>query len=631
MDRRHNDPQTPHERARELASDRLHAPIAPADALWLDEHLAGCEACRSIATAYAENRELLRSLATPEPPRDLWARTSVALERERGRSGPGGRRSRPWFRWETLVGVVAILVIGVIVGRSLLVSTGAPEVGVASPAPGHTGAPASAGLPGATPLAVPPGTIAWARPSGDGSYTVNIANVAAVCPADAAPAADCAPIDADAKTIVSLPSRPGSILLAPQTGQAAVVDSSASTTGGSIIVVPLAGEAPAPTSKPSPPASSAPPASISPTPSATPSATPEASSSPTPTPSASVGPTATAEPSPSSRPSPSASATPSPSPSATASEAATASASPVASPTSEPSATPAPTLAAKLAIIDHVIVVGGEPSYSPDDQWLAFSARPADGSHGPDVYVWHLGDRAARPLTTDHGSVFADWVDGMVVASRAITAPAPAASAGSQPPAGARPISVRLDPVTGAQQGEVLDGIWRPVVDPSGRWVVYWAGTLGYDASAAAFVPAQGRLVIADWHAITGETPAATPDPQPLLEAKGDDAVRVWEVRWDPTGAHVGAWIADPLAAGLGRLSLVAIDPSTGRVDTSAKPVLRDAPALPGFAIGDGRIAWATPPGQDGEGSTLRVLAWKGPDSGQIKSDPAASDIVVAH
>ena len=81
--RRHNDPQSPHERARLLASDQLDGALSATDAAWLELHLGECRACREIADAYAEDRALLRSLPMPEPPRDLWARTSVALERER--------------------------------------------------------------------------------------------------------------------------------------------------------------------------------------------------------------------------------------------------------------------------------------------------------------------------------------------------------------------------------------------------------------------------------------------------------------------------------------------------------------------------------------------------------------------
>ena len=90
-------------------------------------------------------------------------------------------------------------------------------------------------------------------------------------------------------------------------------------------------------------------------------------------------------------------------------------------------------------------------------------------------------------------------------------------------------------------------------------------------------------------------------------------------------------WIADPLTPRSADSACWRSIGPTGRVDTGPKPLLRDAPALAGFAIGDGRIAWATPPGQDGEGSRLLVLAWKGPDAGRMHSEPAPSqeDIVV--
>jgi hypothetical protein len=616
MDRRHNDPQTPHERARLLASDRLHGPLAVTDAVWLDEHLRRCETCHSIAAAYAENRELLRSLPVPDPPRDLWARTSVALQRERARSRSAAARPRPRFRWEALAGVLAVLIVGVIVGRSLLPAGGSPGVGPSSPGAQSSSGPGTSPIAGATPLAVPPGDVAWAMPGADGSYTVNVANVDAVCPEDAAPAADCAPLDAGAKQIVSLKSKPGSIVLAPQAGQAAVVDSTASTTGGSINVVPIA--RPTPTPSASAVASASPSASAPPTASASPSGSPDAS------PTAAGSPTASIDVTPTIEPSPTATAeTPTPSPTT----------EPTASPSASPSptGTPAPTLLASLAIIKDVIVVGGDASYSTDGEWLAFSARPADGSHGPDVYVWHLGDQTARALTTDHRTVFSAWVDDRVLASRSIPGSKPYSSTASPGPDRGSPVSVLLDPATGKQRGSTLPGIWRPVVDPSGRWVVYWMGTMVYDEAARAFVPDQGRLVIDDWVAVLDEARNPAPDPRPLLDTKSDAPVRDWEARWDPTGRLVGVWVADPLTAGLGRLSLIAIDRTTGQLDDARKPLLRNASALAGFAIGDGRIAWATPSGQDGEGSRLLVLAWKGPDAGRIRSDPAPSpgDVVV--
>lgn len=606
-DRRHNDPQSPHERARLLASDQLDEALGPADAGWLDRHLARCNACRDVARAYAEDRALLRTLPMPEPPRDLWARTSVALERERAtrrrlRGAPTGRR------WSAAGGILAVLVVGLLVGRSLL-PDGGPAVGLATPGP--SGGPGSSAVAGATPLAVPPGDVAWITHSEDGPYTMNIANVATVCPQDAAPSSDCASIDAGAKRVASFVRKPGSVVLDPQAEQAAVVESSASSTGGSIFVVPIAR-----------PAATA--ASPSPTPTVSPSAT-AASPVTTPDTGPSVEPTASSEPNrspmqPSVEPSASAEPTPSGEPTL----------GPTGSPV--PSGTPAPTAAAALAIIDDVVVVGGDAAYSPDGNWLAFSARPAQGSEGPDVYVWHTGDLKARAVTSDHGSVFSSWVDDRVLASRAERVAVPDGVSSPDPALMlAQPVSFLIDPATGKEHALNGFAAWRPVVDPSGRWVAYWAGSLVFDPVARTWIPADGGLMIDRWGSV-GDDPSASADPQPLLPASVA-SVFDWKLRWDPSGRYLGAWVADPLSPGLGRLSLLAVDPSTGRIDPDRKPVLRDASALPGFAIGDGRIAWATPPGQDGEGSRLLVLAWKGPDAGRVQGDPARSleDIIVVH
>jgi hypothetical protein len=607
MDRRHNDPQTPHERARLLASDRLDGQLTAADATWLDAHLDTCDACQAVAAAYGEDRELLRSLPPPEPPRDLWARTSVALDRERStraRSASGGRRGRR-VRWEALAGGLAVLLVGVVVGRSLLFSDQA-GVGLSTNSPG-TGPGPSAGQ---TPMAVTPGSVAWAAPGANGSYTVNVATVDTVCPQGPLTAPGCTSLDAGAQALVSLKSKPGSVVIDPGSEQAAVVESSASTTGGSIIVVPIS--RPAPTARPSPSATASSPASPSASATASsgesPSATADAAGSPSTTPSESPGagpsetPTGTPEPTESTEPSPSQSASP----------------------------VPKPTEAAQaLAIINDVIVVGGDAAYSSEGDWLAFSARPSDGSYGPDVYVWRVGDKTARPLTTDHATVFSDWVDDRILVSR--VSPLPQVSDSASPvPTTAEPTSLLLDPDTGKQLGPAIPGAWRPVVDPTGRWVAYWTGELVADPDGLTFVPSHGRLVIDRWAVVRDPGPDSSLDPQPLLDL-GDAPVRDWEVRWDPTGRYLGVWVADQQTPAIGRLSLLAIDRSTGRVDSEPKQLLSDAPALAGFAIRDGRIVWATPPGQDAEGSRLLVLAWKGPDAGRTRSEPAPSqeDIIV--
>lgn len=357
---RHNDPQSPHERARVLASDRLNDGLTATDAIWLDEHLHGCDACRAIAAAYAEDRELLRSLPIPQPPRDLWARTSVALERERASGRRLASRRTGGIGWPVFPAVVAVVLVGLVVGRSMIPNgPGAtPGLGLSSPLPAGSGKPAPTAGAGATPLAVDPGDVAWVNHAADGKYTMNIANVAAVCPSDAAPSPDCAPLDQGAKQLVSFDSQPGSVVLDPAALQAAVVESSASTTGGKIFVVPIAVAAP----KPSPTATPSAAPSVDPS---TPAASPTAAATEPP----SAAPTATARPTTGAG----SSASPSAEPTSSAGASATTE-SPSATPI--PSGTPAPTAAAMLAIIEDVIVVGGDAAYSADGTWLAFSARP---------------------------------------------------------------------------------------------------------------------------------------------------------------------------------------------------------------------------------------------------------------
>ena len=60
--RRASDSSATHERARGLSSERLDTSLEPADRVWLDEHLVGCDACRSVAAAYAADRAALMAV-----------------------------------------------------------------------------------------------------------------------------------------------------------------------------------------------------------------------------------------------------------------------------------------------------------------------------------------------------------------------------------------------------------------------------------------------------------------------------------------------------------------------------------------------------------------------------------------
>ena len=55
----------------------------------------------------------------------------------------------------------------------------------------------------------------------------------------------------------------------------------------------------------------------------------------------------------------------------------------------------------------------------------------------------------------------------------------------------------------------------------------------------------------------------------------------------------------------------------------------REEPALPGFSIGDGRLAWATPSGQGGEGSRVQIVAWTDEGVGTAETAPGDQVVVI--
>ena len=112
-----------HDRARSLAARRLDEPLEAADAAWLADHLAGCAACRSVAAAYEADRLLLRGLRDqqPEPPRDLWARTAAAIERESAAHGGPHRTTGGGRRGPALGFLAGVAVVAVVIGATVLV------------------------------------------------------------------------------------------------------------------------------------------------------------------------------------------------------------------------------------------------------------------------------------------------------------------------------------------------------------------------------------------------------------------------------------------------------------------------------------------------------------------------------
>ena len=115
--------------------------------------------------------------------------------------------------------------------------------------------------------------------------------------------------------------------------------------------------------------------------------------------------------------------------------------------------------------------------------------------------------------------------------------------------------------------------------------------------------------------------PSVSPWPASLPAPLTGSPIREWDMRWDPSGARLAVWLADPVDATIGTLSLHTLDRTSDTLDPHGV-LLDQQTALPGFSIRAGRLAWATPPGQGGQESQVKVLAWTGAAAGLIQSDP---------
>ena len=607
--RRHHDAESGHDRARMLMSDGLLASLAPDDAAWLGRHLDSCIECGRDWKAFRADHRLLRSLRArqPEPPRDLWARTSAALDREALRRGAPatGRAARKQGRrggWRAfpLGAAASVVVLAVFIGSRLLdqgipLTSAAPSAIVAVlPTPAPTGLD----LPPADPVAI-------LRETANGSWELVYKDVQEVCPPSNPSCVPRPSNDGEAQPI-DLGDAPSQIALSE--GSLVIVSEPTSGNPGEVLVVPVAepGETPGPivTDPPTSP--------------------PSSGETQAPTPSGAIriatgvrviGDVAyssdgrwlafSAEPT----------------------DGSTGPDLYLWSP-GQPTATPVTTDhqtyfsswhgGAVLASRVEVLGVPTPPGASGDP---GGSAEPGETD---------------KPGRGNQGG-------GKPGASEAPTA-APTATAGlpdasGQPDGSAapsiegHPVSFLLDPETLARTDLTRRDVWLPVLDPTGQFVVYWSGTLGSD-DGRTWALGTGELVLDRWSTRDAEPgPSASAEPAPSappLGPAGSQAIVVpgvkatFEARFDPDGERLAIWIGEALDEEVGRLHLLVLDPETGAVAEDSP--LQGVAALRRFSIDQGRLAWVTPRGQDGRESTVLVLGWRGDDFGEIEPD-SASDL----
>ena len=169
-----------HGRARSLISARLDEPLAAGDDEFLLTHLAACPMCRIVERELRQQHGELGRLGQPVAPRDLWARTSSALDREMARTPrdqaqmrhrdellatrPGASASR----WLALSAVSSVTLAAIVVASQMQPAMVLPPATTAVLAP-------------ATPFAVSPQDIALIDYSADG-VAVYQTRISEVCP-----------------------------------------------------------------------------------------------------------------------------------------------------------------------------------------------------------------------------------------------------------------------------------------------------------------------------------------------------------------------------------------------------------------------------------------------------------------
>lgn len=565
-----------HGRARTLSAESLDGTLSASDATWLRTHFDACPDCVAVDAEYRANHAEMRALALPEPPRDLWARTSAALDAAASGSAQRTRVARLANRpivWSAItIGVIVVVAAASMFGRGSL-SPSPTAVTQAAIAVATTQASAVPSIGAQAPLAVVGGTSYWIA-SHAGVYEIK--SGAAKCPPSHP---TCSLAAGGGQTLGSVTSNTAVYAaIAPDATRAAV------WTTGKIVVMPL-GEQSATVSM----------ALLTPRPTAV---------VPTPTP------TSADE------------ATPSPASDDSSEPSMEDTAAVTAAP--QPTASPAPATEA-IAVLSGYEIVGRDPQFSVDGEWLAFSARPVDHSTGPDVFVWRVGQDRAQRVTSRHRDTLAGWYGQRILISEL------SQGAGADPKSVGY-VSDVYDPSTGTVS-RIDRPMLLPVSDPTGKFVIYWTGTVEFDAASGLWVPGAGDLHFDIWSNLTFSTASLqdSESPEPTETAPTSDASPVasdlpgvepdataaaspiaggteppvlpvvdktgqvsrWTVCWDALGQHVAIWVADPGDSGVGRLSLFALDRVAGTVDTD-NPLRETDGVVDGIGFDNGRLVYTS-------------------------------------
>jgi hypothetical protein len=598
----------PHERARALAAGALGGPLEAPEAEWLADHLAGCRGCRGVAAAYDRQRTQLRALGERPvvPPRDLWARTAATIELESrhrralGRFGSGTTGS--------LVGALGLVLVAT---ATILAIPGGDAGPAGTPGPLASGE----GVAEATPIAVQPGVVGYVTVGPDGGWSVYFATVDRVCADEAS--AQCLPLGGDVARTIPLPGVPRSFHLSPARDLVVVLDDGVDRSGGGVLVFSVPTPVPTPSSG---------------TPEPEPSPTVAASATGLPTDPVAPPPPGASAPPPT-RPTSDASGPPRTDGPATATPTEPPASDPPASPTVDPASSgdptptgapaeslvpgPSPTPVEALAIASGVVVRDESAAYSPDGRWFAFSAWPKDGSHGPDIYLWRVGDTAAEPVTTDHRSVFASWLENRILGSRIVETDPADAAATSGPSGAAGASAAPGSPGTAATAAPTLAPSPAATPRPNGPpGRISPPGRVQPIRTPVATAPASPPATDAG---ASGE-PSVTSGPTTGAEAFVLDP----ETREVRPLAFASAW--RPVAAPDGRTlvfwdGLLAADetgsiwrPATGRLVLvqRATPVTSDEPFAPDPGVAPSGAPGATGSGEPGSGASPSGPAFVG-------------------